>query len=316
MSAIESGKVEITHEPVDLKLLVNNCASIIDGQLASRDLTFIRQVEDMPHPYVYGDELHLRQVLINILGNAVKFTHDGGSIEMRVKETAMEGTRVTYRFEVEDTGIGISEEFKSRIFDEFSQEAKSSRTTYQGTGLGMAITKHFVELMGGTISVVSEQGKGSCFTVTLPFDLDEEHITDEPEEQAVELKGMKVLLVEDNELNMEIAIEILQEEGIIVTTAQDGQIAYDTFMASKPGDFDAVLMDIMMPVMNGYDATRAIRASAHPAAKTIPIIAMTANAYKEDVEMAMEAGMNAHIAKPIDIDLLMSVLEQYRNGLK
>jgi signal transduction histidine kinase len=316
MSSIESGKVVIAHEPLNLMLLIDNCASIVEGQLVSRNLTFGKQCGELSHPFVYGDELHLRQVFINILGNAVKFTPDGGCIELRAKETACSNGKVTYCFEFEDTGIGISEEFQDRIFDEFSQEAKDGRSTYQGTGLGMAISKNFVELMGGTISVKSHPGEGSCFTVTIPFEIDENHVEKIHHDQKVQLRGMKVLLVEDNELNMEIATEILGEEGIIVTPAENGKAAYDTFLASAPGDFDVILMDVMMPVMNGYEATRAIRNSSHPMARTIPIIAMTANAYREDVKRAEEAGMDAHVAKPIDIKLLMSVLEQYSDHLK
>ncbi len=314
MSSIESGKVVVSHEPLDIRLLVNNCASIIEGQLVSRDLNFVKKCDELAHPFVYGDELHLRQIFINILGNAVKFTPDSGRIELRVKETAFEGKKVTYRFEFEDTGIGISEEFQKRIFDEFSQEEKGGRSTYQGTGLGMAISQKYIALMGGSISVRSKLGEGSCFTVDITFDIDEEHRERAPYDKSAQLCGMKVLVVEDNELNMEIATEILRDEGIIVTKAVNGQEAYDKFVMSEPGDYDAILMDVMMPVMNGYESTRAIRASSHPMAKTIPIIAMTANAYREDVKMAKEVGMNDHVAKPIDIKLLFSVLERYRNG--
>jgi signal transduction histidine kinase len=311
MSSIESGKVKITNEPLDLRVLINNCASIISGQLLSRDLEFIKPENELPHPFVLGDELHLRQIFINILGNAVKFTPNGGRIEFRATETGTTEHAVSYRFEFADTGIGISDEFKSKIFEAFSQEQSGGRTHYQGTGLGMAITKEFVDLMGGTISVESELGKGTCFTVELTFDIDKD-AKEEVKEEAAELnlKGMKVLLVEDNELNMEIAEEIMHDEGIITTEATDGKQAVDVFAQSKPGDFDAILMDIMMPVMNGYEATKAIRAMDHPSAKTVPIIAMTANAYREDVEHALEAGMNAHVAKPIDIGLLLSVLDE------
>jgi signal transduction histidine kinase len=314
MSSIESGKVVVSHEPLDIRLLLNNCASIIEGQLVSRDLKFIKKWGELAHPFVYGDELHLRQIFINILGNAVKFTPDGGKIELRVKEEAFANQKVTYRFEFEDTGIGISEEFQKKIFDEFSQEEKGGRSTYQGTGLGMAISQKYITLMGGSISVRSRLGEGSCFTVNLTFDIDEEHREQVFYDRTAQLLGMKVLLVEDNELNMEIATEILRDEGIVVTEAENGEIAYEKFMASQPGDYDAILMDVMMPVMNGYDATKAIRSSSHPRARTIPIIAMTANAYREDVQRAKDAGMNDHVAKPIDIKLLLSTLERYRNG--
>jgi signal transduction histidine kinase len=314
MSSIESGKVAVVHEPLDIRVLVNNCISIIDGQLVSRELEFVNKYDEPEHPFVFGDELHLRQVFINILGNAVKFTPDGGRIELRMKETGFSDKRVSYRFEFEDTGIGISEKFQSKIFDEFSQEEKGGRSTYQGTGLGMAISKKFIELMGGNISVRSRLGEGTCFTVDLEFDVDEEYRTKVSSDKKVELQGMKVLLVEDNELNMEIARVILTEEGIDVTEAENGKIAYDIFTESVPNRFDLILMDVMMPVMNGYEATKAIRESAHPQAGTIPIIAMTANAYREDVERAMDAGMNAHVAKPVDVALLMSVLEKYKNA--
>jgi signal transduction histidine kinase len=311
MSSIESGNVVVSHEPMDIRLLISNCISIMDGQLVSRDIEFKKEYGEFENPYVYGDELHLRQVFINILGNAVKFTPDGGSVEFRITEAVIDDKRVKYRFEFEDTGIGISEEFQAKIFDEFSQEDKGGRSTYQGTGLGMAISKKFIELMGGTIRVRSKLGEGTCFTVEIVFDIDSEYQIKVSGDRKTQLQGMKVLLVEDNELNMEIARDILEEEGLVITEAQNGQIAYEQFKASTPGDFDVILMDVMMPVMNGYEATKAIRHCDHPEAKTIPIIAMTAHAYREDVEMALDAGMNAHVAKPVDVGLLLSVLEQY-----
>jgi CheY-like chemotaxis protein len=209
----------------------------------------------------------------------------------------------------------MSEEFQEKIFEAFSQEDGGSRTNYKGTGLGMAITKQFVDRMGGTIQVESKRGEGSCFTIELDFEIDQEkkaQPVETPEE--VSIKGMRVLLVEDNELNIEIAQELLEDEDVVVTTAENGQIAVDTFTQAPPGTFDAILMDVMMPVMNGLDATRTIRASDHPEAKTIPIIAMTANAYAEDVSACLTAGMNEHIAKPIDFDRLFNVLNQYRKG--
>jgi signal transduction histidine kinase/CheY-like chemotaxis protein len=311
MSQIESGKVVMAHEPMDVRSLIDNCVSIIGGQLLSRNLEFKREFGLFRHPYVYGDELHLRQVLINILGNAVKFTSDEGTITFRATETSFSSGKVCYRFEVEDTGIGISEEFQSRIFDEFSQENGQSRSTYKGTGLGMAISKKFVELMDGTISVKSRLGEGTCFTVDITFDINYEDRDKTPRLERANLSGVRVLLVEDNELNMEIAKEILQDEGVVITEAVNGQEAVDKFITSPQGTFDLILMDIMMPVMNGLDAAKAIRNSSHPEAGSIPIVAMTANAYREDVRMAMEAGMNAHVAKPIDIDVFLSVVERY-----
>jgi signal transduction histidine kinase/ActR/RegA family two-component response regulator len=314
MSSIESGNVTIAHEQMDIRLIINNCVSIIDGQLMSRKVNFVKNIENFNHPYVYGDELHLRQVFINILGNAVKFTPDEGVIELKAKELKTDGDKVTYRFEFRDTGIGISEEFQKKIFDEFSQENETARSTYQGTGLGMAISKNFVELMGGTIAVESKLGEGSCFTVEMEFDIDYEPRTEINHEKLNQLEGMKVLLVEDNELNMEISRELLHEEGVEITEAVNGKEALDKFTSMTPGTVDAIIMDVMMPVMNGYDATRAIRSSAHPEAKTIPIIAMTANAYREDVEKALDAGMNAHVSKPINVDALVAALSQYKRN--
>jgi signal transduction histidine kinase/BarA-like signal transduction histidine kinase len=312
MSAIESKKVVVAHEAMDIRTLVNNCTSIVEGQLMTRKIDLRKEMPDCRYPYVYGDELHLRQVIINILGNAVKFTPDGGSITFRIYEEPISEERVHYRFEIEDTGIGISEEFQTKIFDAFSQEQETGRTTYQGTGLGMAISKKFVNLMGGEISLRSKVGEGSCFAVDLTFDIDRSDHAQVIRANEVHLDGMKVLVVEDNELNMEIACDILGEEKMEITTAENGQEAVDTFTEADPGSFDVILMDIMMPVMNGYDATRAIRSSSHPDAESIPIIAMTANAYREDVEKSLAAGMNAHIAKPIDVALLLSVLAEYR----
>jgi CheY-like chemotaxis protein len=212
---------------------------------------------------------------------------------------------------VEDTGIGMSEEFQQKIFEAFSQEENGSRTNYKGTGLGMAITKKFIDLMGGTISVRSTRGKGTCFMIDLTFDTDPEVQEIEEPTAAVSLVGMHVLLVEDNELNLEIAQEILEDEHVDVTCAENGRIAVDTFTAAPEGAFDVILMDVMMPEMNGYEATRAIRASHHPQSQSIPIIAMTANAYAEDVEAALDSGMNAHVSKPIDFERLFAVLQQY-----
>jgi signal transduction histidine kinase/CheY-like chemotaxis protein len=313
MSKIESGKVVMVHEPLDVRTMIDNCASIIGGQIMTRELTFEKEFTGIKHPYVLGDELHIRQILINILSNAVKFTPDGGTITFRASEVSCTGDKATFNFEVEDNGIGMSEEFQDKIFDAFAQEDnKGSRTNYMGTGLGMTITKQFVDLMGGTISIKSKLSEGSCFTVTLELDINPEKKDEVVEVVTKDIGGMKLLLVEDNLLNMEIAQEILEDEGAIITTAENGEIALETFTGSEPGTFDAILMDIMMPVMNGLDATKAIRASSHPEAKTIPIIAMTANAYAEDVKASFEAGMNAHIAKPINVPLLISTLNKYK----
>jgi CheY-like chemotaxis protein len=311
MSHIESGKVEIAHAPLDMQAIIDNCSSIISGQLLTRHLTFVQDFEGLEHPYLYGDELHLRQILINILGNAVKYTPDGGTITFRVRQFPAGDNKVRCQYVCEDNGIGMSEEFQTKIFEAFSQEDGGSRTTYKGTGLGMAITKQFVDLMGGTIQVESKLHEGSRFTVELTFDIDPEYQEKRVVEEHVSLAGMRVLLVEDNDLNLEIAQEMLEDEEMMVDTAVNGQIAVDMFTSAPAGTYDVILMDVMMPVMNGYEATRAIRASSHPEGTSIPIIAMTANAYTEDVQAALDAGMNAHVAKPIDFGRLFAVLNQY-----
>lgn len=312
MSRIESGKTEVGHAPFDIRICLANCASIIDGQLVDRELVLIREFEEMEHPLVIGDELHLRQVLINVLGNAVKFTPDGGKIFFRAKEISQEDEKIRVHFEIEDTGIGMNQDFLPRLFEPFSQEDGGSRTTYKGTGLGMAITKQFTELMGGTIQVESELNVGTKFVIELPMDIDFETTEEEPESTVnIELGGMKVLLVEDNELNLEIAQELLEEQNIIVTPAENGQLAVEIFENNPAGTFDAILMDVMMPVMDGITATKLIRGLNRPDAKTIPILAMTANAYDEDMKKTKEAGMNAHITKPVSQELLIKILAEF-----
>lgn len=311
MSRIEQGKIQISREAMDLRQVIESCTSIISGQLTGRKLQFLCDTADFSHYAVIGDELHLQQILINILGNAVKFTPDGGTVTFRVKELENDEKHVRYLFEVEDTGIGMSEEFQKHIFEAFSQEENSSRTNYKGTGLGMAISKQFVDLMGGSIRVESRQNQGSRFTVELSFEIDTSVPLRKEEEMTADLTGMKVLLVEDNELNLEIAKYILEEHGMIVTTAENGRTATELFEHSDPGQFDLVLMDVMMPVMDGLEAARVIRSLPRPDAGTIPIIAMTANAYEEDIRKSKDAGMNAHLSKPIDIPKMLSVLMQY-----
>ena len=318
MSRIESGKTTLTSEVFSLKECLNNCASIISGQLVNRDVTLVRDFEGISAPAVIGDELHLRQVFINILGNSVKFTPDGGTIAFRAWEEEADQTKDTkeeqeekriFVFELSDTGIGMSKEYLPKLFDAFSQEAGGSRTTYKGTGLGMAITKSFVDLMGGSIQVESELNRGTRFLLRIPMGLGELQETDsESDMDYSSLKGLKVLLAEDNELNTEIAIEILDEVGVSVVSAVNGSEAVRIFRASAPGEFAAILMDIMMPEMNGYEATDAIRKIARPDALTIPIIALSANAYEEDIRKAKEAGMNAHVSKPVAPDMIYKEL--------
>ncbi len=312
MSRIESGKVQISHKPLNILELLRHCSSIISGQLQGRDIMFTEEFENIENPHILGDELHLRQVLINILGNAVKFTPDGGRIYFRVREFSAEGEAARFHIEIEDTGIGMKPEFLPHIFEPFAQEDGGNRSSYKGTGLGMSITKKFMDLMGGTVEVQSEPGKGTLFRLELPVEIDREWQGEqEPAGQQTTLAGARVILAEDNDLNMEIAVFMLESLEIEVTAVTDGKAALDAFAAAAPGTFDGILMDVMMPVMDGLTATREIRALEREDAGVIPIIAMTANAYDEDRRKCMEAGMDAHMSKPIDGEVLRKMLVQY-----
>ena len=302
MSRIEKGKTTIKNDHTDIRLICDNCASIIRGQIGERKLEFVTSMS-VKHTRVLADELHMRQILINILGNAVKFTKDGGRIDFICTETECDNDNVKYQIVVKDNGIGMSKKFKEHIFEAFSQEENSSRTKYKGTGLGMSITKQLVDLMNGDIQVESEAGKGSVFTVTLTFALDKEKMNENAKPMNdVNIQGLKILLAEDNDLNMEIAKELLEDAGAIIDPALDGQEALDKFAGSPPGTYDVILMDIMMPKMNGIEATKAIRSLDREDALSIPILAMTANAFDDDVRATREAGMNAHLSKPINVD--------------
>ena len=306
ISRIESGKVKFVPIPVDIRTVADTVLGIMQGFLHDRSIEFRTNLAMTETPYVFADAVRIREVLVNILGNAVKFTEDGGSIEFDTSYHPGEDDRhMMVRYRVADTGVGMTEEFTEHIFDEFSQEESSARTQYKGTGLGMAITKRYVDLMSGTICVESEKGRGSTFIVEIPLELtDGENVQKQELPMAkADLSGVKVLLAEDNELNAEIAIVQLEELGIQVTRAADGKEAVKIFEENSPETFDLIFMDVMMPEMNGYEATAAIRAIKNrPDARRIPIIAMTANAFAEDVQASLDAGMNGHIAKPIVMD--------------
>ena len=315
ISRIESGKLEYKPVPVDLGDMVNTVLSIARGYTENRDLIFTVSTEKLKNPYVMADELRIREVLLNIIGNAVKFTKDGGTISFAAESRpGKDEQHIIVRFRISDTGIGMSEEFQTRIFDEFSQENNGARTSYKGTGLGMAIAKRYVDLMGGKIEVSSRQGVGSTFTVEIPL-LIAEHVLAEKEEKLrndIAVRGLHVLLAEDNDLNAEIAVTLLEEKGMIVTRAADGKSALTQFCNTAPGTFELILMDIMMPEMNGYETTKAIRNMPdRPDGKKIPIIAMTANAFAEDIRAALDAGMDGHVAKPVDMGVLLSVITKY-----
>ena len=312
ISRIESGKIKYIPTPVDIVEVTDSVLTIMYGYLANRNLNFRTELEEFKSRYVLTDAVRVREILVNILGNAVKFTNDGGTVTYAVSysERAQENC-ILVRYRITDTGIGMSEEFVEHIFDEFSQEDQGARTQYKGTGLGMAITKKYVDLMGGTISVESKKGVGTTFTVELPMEITDASKVTKTDYAAgkVDVDGLKVLLVEDNELNAEIAMVQLEELGMQITRACDGEEAVTLFADHPPGTFDIILMDVMMPKMNGYEATNSIRTLENrPDGETIPIIAMTANAFAEDVQASLDAGMNGHLSKPIVIDEVVKTI--------
>ncbi|NBH14300.1 response regulator [Lachnospiraceae bacterium] len=313
MSRIESGKVALNHEAMDIREVVAHCTLITESLLVYRKIELVREIAAFKNPILLGDELHLRQILINILGNAVKFTPDGGKIYFQVREISEGNGKAVYHFEIEDTGIGMKPSFLEKIWESFSQENTGNCSNQKGTGLGMAITKKLVDLMKGTITVESEQGVGSRFVVEIRFDIVPNQYKQPKavQESDIDLKGWKILLVEDNEVNMEIAKIMLEEEHIDVTTAENGQLAVNIFNNCPQNMFDAILMDIRMPVMDGLSATKTIRALPRRDAVTVPIIAMTADAYEEDIRRTQKAGMNAHLTKPIRQNELYETLRSF-----
>ena len=308
MSRIESGKVTLAETPLRLSELLDDICTIIQPNAEAKGLHFTVRTGSMPNGAVIGDRLRLQQILLNLLGNAVKFTPAGGSVTLSVQQTqAPSDSRAAIEFRVQDTGIGMSPEFQKHIFEAFSREESAAAHGIEGTGLGMSITKNLVDLMGGTIAVSSTEGVGTEFTVSLQFARSD---APAPEKQTedTDFTGKNILLVEDNALNQEIASAILTDHGFTVDTAADGAEAVEKVRQSPAGAYDLVLMDIQMPRMNGYEAARRIRALDDPARASVPIVAMTANAFEEDRRAALAAGMNDHLAKPIEIARLTEVL--------
>ncbi len=316
ISKMESGNVEFTREEFHLGELLKNCFAIMGGQAEERKVKMTMEFEEpdkLSGGYFVGSPLHIKQIIINIAGNAVKYNKPGGSVKLKCYELSREKETVQMCFEISDTGIGISDEYLQHIFEPFTQEEGGARTNYQGTGLGMTITKKLVEGMGGTIHIESELGRGSVFTVVIPLEAGNPPrlFEEDKEKVSVDIKGKRALLVEDNELNQEIAEYILTELGIDVTLAVNGQEAVELFKNSAPGTFHIIFMDVMMPVMDGHEATREIRSLKRPDGTKIPIIAMTANAFAEDVKAAMDAGMNEHITKPLEPEIIDRVLRDW-----
>ena len=315
LTRVESGKVKYNPVPSDLKSITDSVLDITKGFLTNRDISFKIQREEAKIPNVLVDPVRLRDVLVNILSNAVKFTPDGGTItfEARCQEKGGDGY-INMHYRISDTGIGMSEEFTKEVFEKFAQEDSDVRTQYHGAGLGMAIVKKYVDMMGGTISVQSKKHEGTTFTVDIPLEITDKECnkSDTGFSEKVNLTGVKVLLAEDNELNAEITTVQLEEFGMNVERAVDGKNAVEIFRNHPEGTFDVILMDIMMPEMNGYEAAKAIRAmNDRPDGKNIPIIAMTANSFAEDVQASLDAGMNAHLSKPIVIEEVIKTILRY-----
>ena len=326
MSHIESGTLKLEHAPVYFPDVLEDLKSIVQTDISAKQLEFHVDTKNMVHKNVITDKLRLNQVLLNILENAVKYTRPGGKICFQIQELkGQEPEFAKYEFRVKDTGIGMSEEFIEHIFEPFSREQTSTVSGIEGMGLGMAIVKKIVDRMGGTIAVKSRQGKGTEVRVILLFKVSSRvaecetkvfkktgqmKILSERGNSENLLKGKKILLAEDNELNREIAVELLKEEGFILDTAEDGTIAVEKMRTAKPGQYDLILMDIQMPIMDGYEATRQIRKLKNTETANIPIVAITANAFEEDRQKALEAGMNEHVSKPIDMERLLEVVKK------
>lgn len=315
MQRMETDRFFLEQIPFDIREILDNCWSMLEAQASRLDIT-LKKIKpgSLKYPYLIGSPLHIRQIFMNLLSNAIKYNKPGGSISIHAKIIRQVHQNVIYKFIISDTGIGISPEFQKHIFEPFAQEDTGARTIYKGTGLGMAIVHRLVQEMGGTIQLKSEKNVGSTFTLILPFTIDEhqpsasaETATDTP----ADLTDLHILVVEDNELNLEIAVFSLEAAGLNVSTAINGLEAVRLFEKSKPYEYDIILMDIMMPVMNGLDAAKAIRGLSRPDATTVPIIALSANAFAEDIQKSKNAGINEHLAKPLEMDKVLKVIASY-----
>ncbi len=313
MSKLENGSLELEHKPFNLDAVCNEATEMVVFQAEQAGLHVYVEHSDVKDANLLGSALYLKKILINLFSNSIKYNKPGGTIYTRLREVARDADTVTYEFRIRDTGIGMTQDFiDHHLFEAFVQADNASRSQYGGTGLGMSIVAQLVKRMGGEIKVESTLGEGSCFTVTLPFAIDHDPPAPETDTTApADLHGRRLLVVEDNDLNMEIAEFMLKSAGAKVDKAFDGESAVQRFQASAPGTYSAVLMDLMMPIMDGYAAARAIRASAHPDAKGVPIIAMSANAYAEDVRKCLESGMNAHISKPLFKDVMLRTIARF-----
>ena len=319
MSKLESGEIYLEEKPFNIYQIINEVIDVVGKMADEREIKVEHKTPEIIHKDLIGSPIHLKRLLMNILSNAVKYNKDYGKIYLSSREIPSDQDGVVMlEFICQDTGIGMSEEFQKHLFEPFAQEQKGGASKFGGTGLGMPITKSLVEKMGGTITFISEQGIGTTFVITIPFKINEDVARDEEKQEEVtaSIRGLNILLVEDNELNMEIAEFVIQSEGASVVKAWNGQEAVEAFEKSASGEFDVILMDVMMPVMNGYEATKMIRTMDRSDAKKIPIIAMTANAFVEDRIKSKEAGMNEHVSKPIDMKLLVKIIAELAGKIK
>ena len=317
MNKLESGEVKLEEKPFRMSRLLKETSGVLEMQARECGITLNVCNEADEHDCLIGSPVHLGQVLQNIIGNAIKYNNDSGTVDVTCREISYDGNTAGFEFVCADTGIGMSEEFQQHAFEPFAQENESARTSYAGTGLGLPITKELVQQMGGSISFRSAPGEGTEFRIVIPFVIDTEEKSDEaalnkPDDLEM-VNGAKILVVEDNDLNMEIVEFVLRNHGVDIVKAWNGREGVDIFASSSVGEFDMILMDVMMPVMNGINATRAIRALNRADAATVPIIAMTANAFTDDREASAEAGMNEHLAKPLNADELMDTVRKYYN---
>ena len=316
MNKLESGAVVLTEMPFDLPQLLNEVNTVAEMQATEHGLYYDVDMEkqQIAHPYLIGSAPHLKQVLMNLASNAVKYNKENGRVTVWCRELSCDGKTAEFRFACKDTGIGMSKEFQKRAFEPFTQEGRdNARTHYDGTGLGLSIVQALVRQMGGSITFESEEGVGTSFLVTLPFQIDP-NPQPKPKEsvsEPIDLDGVRVLLAEDNDLNMEIATFFIEQHGAKVTTARNGREAVELFANAPQGTFDLILMDIMMPVMSGYEATQTIRGMAREDAKTIPIIAMSANAFQDDIQKSRSVGMNDHLPKPLSTEKLLSAIARH-----
>ena len=313
MSKIEAGETTGKNEPFDLREILKNAATIVSVQAEEAAIDFRQKPVEIEHSHLLGSPLNIQRVFQNLMSNAVKYNRQGGLVEVSCQELESDGENARILFICRDTGIGMSKEFQKHAFEIFTQEHKTARTTYSGSGLGLSVVKKTVELLGGKIDFVSEEGKGTVFMVELALKIDKvyEEAQNKKEQEAVSISGLHILVAEDNELNLEIETYMLEEQGAVVTPAKDGKEAVDIFEASELNTFDIILMDIMMPKMNGLEAAKAIRSLKRKDALEVPIFAVSANAFSDDIAASKASGMNEHLSKPIDFEKMMQVIGKY-----